>query len=236
MLEHHSQVDRPGGLGGKVARLLVGGARRLILFAAAAMRPARPAGVAVLATVVVACVAAPAGASPMPAAAPAPVASLDLNRYVGTWYQLAAVPQFFNLVCARDTRAEYAALPNGDISVHNSCTTWSGAGNEIQGAARVVDPVTHAQLRVAFPGVPTQESLDGPPNYIVTALGPDYSWALVTDPYRISGFVLSRTPALDADQWSQVVAAIVAAGEQPCLYLTSPVTGGRGDITPLCRL
>lgn len=236
MLEHHSQVDGPGDLGGKVPRILVGGARRLILFAAAAMRPARLAGVAVLVTVVFSGVAAPAGASPTPAAAPAPVASLDLNRYVGTWYQVAAVPQYFNLVCARDTRAEYAALPNGDISVHNSCTTWSGPGNEIQGAARVVDPVTHAQLRVAFPGVPTQESLDGPPNYIVTALGPDYSWALVTDPYRISGFVLSRTPALDADQWNQVVAAIVAAGEQPCLYLTSPVTGGRADITPLCRL
>ncbi|MFF4024103.1 MULTISPECIES: lipocalin family protein [Nocardia] len=236
MLEHRSQVDRPGGFDGKVVRMLAGGARRLVLFAATAMRPARLAGVAVLAAVVFGGVAAPAGASPTPAAGPAPVPSLDLNRYLGTWYQLAAVPQFFNLVCARDTRAEYAVLPNGDVSVHNSCTTWSGAPNDIQGAARVVDPVTGAQLRVAFPGVPTQESLDGPPNYIVTALGPDYSWALVTDPFRISGFVLSRTPALDADQWNQIVAAIVSAGEQPCLYLTSPVTGGRDDITPLCRL
>lgn len=234
MLEHRSKVDRPGGFDGKVAGALTGALRRVTAFAAAAMRPARLAGVAVAAMVVFGAVAAPAGASP--AAGPAPVPALDLSRYVGTWYQVAAVPQYFNLVCARDTRAEYAALPNGDVSVHNSCTTWSGANNEIQGAARAVDPVTGAQLRVAFPGVPTQESLDGPPNYVVTALGPDYSWALVTDPYRISGFVLSRTPALDADQWNRVVAAIVAAGEQPCLYLTSPVTGGRGDITPLCRL
>ncbi|WP_227982615.1 lipocalin family protein [Nocardia spumae] len=179
--------------------------------------------------------AAPAGAD-VPAAGPAPVPQLDLDRYVGTWYQLAAVPQYFNLVCARDTRAEYAPLPNGDVSVHNSCTTWNGSNNEIQGAARVQDPRTRAQLRVAFPGVPTQESLDGPVNYIVTALGPDYSWALVTDPARISGFVLSRGPALSGQQWQEVVSAVQAAGEQPCLYLTSPTTGGRSDITPLCRL
>ncbi len=234
MLGHRSQVDRPADFDGKVGGMLTEGVRRVTAFAAAAMRPARLAGVAVLAAVVFGGVGAPAGASP--ADGPAPVTSLDLSRYVGTWYQVAAIPQYFNLVCARDTRAEYAALPNGDVSVHNSCTTWSGGSNDIQGAARVVDPVTGAQLRVAFPGVPTQESLDGPPNYIVTALGPDYSWALVTDPYRISGFVLSRTPALDAVQWNNVVAAIEAAGEQPCLYLTSPVTGGREDITPLCRL
>ncbi|MEV5652902.1 lipocalin family protein [Nocardia sp. NPDC052254] len=179
--------------------------------------------------------AVPAGAD-VPAAGPAPVPELDLGRYVGTWYQSAAVPQYFNLVCARDTRAEYAALPNGDVSVHNSCTTWSGSANEIRGAARVQDARTHAQLRVAFPGVPTQESLDGPVNYIVTALGPDYSWALVTDPARISGFVLSRQPALTDQQWRDVVSAVRGAGEDPCLYLTSPTTGGRSDISPLCRL
>ncbi|MEU6561975.1 lipocalin family protein [Nocardia nova] len=167
---------------------------------------------------------------------PAPVAELQLDRYVGTWHQLAAVPQYFNLACARDTRAEYAALPNGDVSVHNSCTTWTGTTNDIRGAARVQDPRTKAQLRVAFPGVPTQEDLNGPVNYIVTALGPDYSWALVTDPARVSGFVLSRGPALNDGQWGDVVAAIEAAGEQPCLYLTSPTTGGRSDIAPLCRI
>ena len=36
---------------------------------------------------------------------PTPIESLDLNRYLGTWHQLAAIPQPFNLVCARDTTA-----------------------------------------------------------------------------------------------------------------------------------
>lgn len=167
---------------------------------------------------------------------PAPIAGLDLSRYLGTWYQLAAVPQFFNLACARDTRAEYALDQQGDVSVHNSCTTWSGGLNEIRGTATVTDPVTSAQLHVSFPGVPTQDMRYGPPNYIVTALGDAYSWALVTDPNRLSGFVLSRTVALDAAQWGEVRAAIAAAGENACLYLTSPTTGGLDRITPLCTV
>ncbi|WP_245717956.1 lipocalin family protein [Nocardia miyunensis] len=170
------------------------------------------------------------------AAPPAPVPRLDLGRYLGTWYQLAAVPQYFNLVCARDTRATYALDPRGDVSVHNSCTTWTGAPNRIEGTAAVTDPVTDAQLHVSFPGVPTQDRRDGPPNYIVTALGPDYDWALVTDPARISGFVLSRTPALDPARWAAIRAAVAAAGENSCTYLTSPTTGGLDTFAPLCSV
>ncbi|MEV0295478.1 lipocalin family protein [Nocardia sp. NPDC050710] len=176
-------------------------------------------------------VAAPPGE---PVAAPAPVPELDLDRYLGTWYQLAAVPQHFNLACARDTRATYALDPQGNISVYNRCTTWANTVNDITGTATINDRETGAQLHVSFPGVPTQDRLDGPTNYIVTALGPDYSWALVTDPSRISGFVLSREPALDAQQWNRIRAAIETAGQNTCSYLTSPTTGGRGDIAPLC--
>lgn len=170
---------------------------------------------------------------PLPAG-PAPVPALDLNRYLGEWNQLAAVPQPFNLECARDTRAQYTLDPQGNVAVHNSCTTWAGGRNEIRGTAKVNDPVTGAQLHVGFPGVPNQDSLDGPTNYIVTALAPDYSWALVTDPSRLSGFVLARAAALDAPAWDQVKSAITAAGQTTCMYLSSPTTGGRSDITPLC--
>ncbi|MEV6430731.1 lipocalin family protein [Nocardia sp. NPDC051463] len=171
-----------------------------------------------------------------PVGAPAPVPYLDLDRYLGTWNQLAAVPQYFNLLCARDTQATYALDPQGNVSVHNRCTTWVNSLNEITGTATVNDRTTSAQLHVSFPGVPTQDGLEGPTNYIVTALGEAYSWALVTDPSRISGFVLARDRVLDTAQWQQVRHAIDAVGQNSCLYLTSPTTGGRTDIAPLCAV
>ncbi|WP_245671026.1 lipocalin family protein [Nocardia amamiensis] len=165
---------------------------------------------------------------------PAPVQRLELERYLGTWRQLAAIPQYFNLVCARDTQANYSLDPQGGIAVRNSCITWANTLNEINGTAVVNDRETGAQLHVSFPGVPTQDRQEGPTNYIVTALGPDYSWALVTDPSRISGFVLARAAALEERAWGEVLAAITAAGQNPCLYLTSPTTGGESRIVPLC--
>lgn len=195
------------------------------------LRPLLSAFAVAAASIPVIAIVPPANAQPD---GPAPVAALDLSRYLGTWYQLAAMPQYFNLVCARDTRAEYALDQQGDVSVHNSCTTWSGTPNEIRGTATVTDPSTNAQLHVSFPGVPTQDARYGPPNYIVTALGDNYSWALVTSPNRLSGFVLSRSTALDPAQWHDVRAAITSAGEDTCWYLTSPTVGGLDRITPLC--
>lgn len=199
------------------------------------MRIARsivPLRLPLLACAAVAAVAlAPATAS---AAPPAPVPSLDVERYLGVWHQLAAIPAPFSLACAGDTTATYTLDDSGDVGVYNRCRTWSGGTNEIWGTATVTDPVTNAQLHVSFPGVPGQDQRTGATNYIVTALGPDYSWAVVTDPSRLSGFVLSRTPAVDAATWNDIDAAIVAAGQNPCFYLTTPTTGGRSDITPLC--
>lgn len=177
--------------------------------------------------------AAPAGAQWQPLA---PIPALDVQRYLGEWNQVAAVPQPYNLDCARDTTADYQLIDASNIRVENSCTTWSGGRNRIVGNARVVDPATNAQLHVSFPGVPFQESLDGPPNYIVAFLADDYSWALVGDPVRFSGFVLSRSPAVDAARWQEMKAVVAERGYNPCFLLTSPTPGGASDIRPLCTM
>ncbi|QHE70181.1 putative bacterial lipocalin protein [Rhodococcus sp. WAY2] len=184
--------------------------------------------------------AGPAQAEPMGQAefpgALAPVAGLDVERYAGTWYQLAAVPQPFNLDCARDTRATYGVRDSANVSVSNSCTTWAGGTSGIEGNARVNDPVTNAQLHVSFPSVPFQSGPEGPTNYVVTYIADDYSWALVGDPARTSGFVLSRTPAVDDSGWTQIRQVVESRGYNSCLLLTSPTTGGRDNIQPLCTV
>ena len=191
--------------------------------------------------------AAPAAAAPAPdpvagslaAAFPpplAPVATLDTARYLGSWYQLAAVPQPFNLNCARDTTATYGFIDESNISVDNSCTTYTGAASGIQGNARVNDAVSGAALHVSFPSVPFQDGPDGPSNYLVTYIADDYSWALVGDPARLSGFVLSRTPSVSDARWREIRAVVEARGYNSCLLLTSPTTGGREGVQPLCTV
>ncbi|KXO95425.1 Outer membrane lipoprotein blc precursor (plasmid) [Tsukamurella tyrosinosolvens] len=196
------------------------------------IRTARSTALALTAAVAVTgAVAAPAVAAPL-----GPVAKVDVARYVGTWHQLAAIPAPFSAQCARDTTATYRIVDATNVSVHNTCTTWTGSTSSIRGNARVTDPRTTAQLHVSFPGVPTQEALDGPPNYVVAALAPDYSWAFVGDPARRSAFVLSRTSAVPAARWAQVRATAERLGYNACTILSTPTTGGLERIAPLCAL
>lgn len=165
-----------------------------------------------------------------------PVDYLDIERYTGTWQQIAAIPQPFNLDCARNTQANYELIDERNIRVQNSCETVTGSTNEIVGNARVNDAQTQAQLHVSFPGVPFQDSLDGPTNYVVTYIADDYSWALVGDPLRTSGFVLSRSGEVSGGDWDIVRGVINSRGYDDCFFFTSPTEGGAGDIRPLCVL
>lgn len=156
--------------------------------------------------------------------------AVDLERYAGTWYQVAALPQPYTLQCARDTTAEYAVIDEDTISVRNSCGTLFGQDSVIEGTATTR---SDASLRVNFPDVPFQDP-NGPTNYRVTYLAEDYSLAVVGDPNRTSGFVLSRTPDLSPQQWSQVRETVESRGFWSCSFLTVPMAEGRGDIAPLC--
>ncbi|MGW0041986.1 lipocalin family protein [Rhodococcus sp. NPDC003348] len=190
-------------------------------------------------TVAVACAAAAAVVLPgsTTAAAPlgplTPVDRVDLTRYLGTWHQLAANPAPFNLDCVRDTTARYSAVDDRDVRVENSCTTVTGARRGIVGNARVNGP---AELHVSFPSVPGQDNPDGPSNYLIAHLAGDYSWALVGDPTRLSGFVLSRSPVADPGRWHEIRQVVEANGYNSCLMLTSPTSTGLADIRPLCTL
>lgn len=163
------------------------------------------------------------------------VDSVDSGRYAGTWYQVAAVPQVFNLQCIDRTTTEYAVIDDSTLSVRNSCGDVFGGTSVVEGSARITDTATNASLRVAFDGIPGQNP-DGPTNYRVTYLADDYSLAIVGDPARRSGFVLSRTPALADDEWALVADVIEDRGYQPCTFVTSPQPDGRRDATPVCAL
>lgn len=156
--------------------------------------------------------------------------AVDLDRYAGKWYQVAALPQPYTLQCSNDTTAEYEVIDDSTISVKNSCGTLFGSPSVINGFASVR---SDASLRVNFPDIPFQDEA-GPTNYRVTYLAEDYSLAIVGDPNRNSGFVLSRTPNLSAAEWSEVRTIVESRGWWSCSFLTVPAAGGRGDVAPLC--
>ncbi|AKK07530.1 lipocalin family protein [Corynebacterium testudinoris] len=163
------------------------------------------------------------------------VEDVDPERYMGLWYQVAAIPQPFTLQCTHDTTAEYALIDDSTVSVRNFCGSHFSSDSAIEGTATIRDTDTNASLRVNFPGVPFQDD-NGPVNYRITYLAEDYSLAIVGDPQRRSGFVLSRTQSLSAEQWSLVNQTVSNRGWWPCAFLTVPMAEGRRDVAPVCTL
>ena len=81
------------------------------------------------------------------------VSHVDIDRYLGKWYEIALYPNWFEKGCFRST-AFYEKLDNGQIKVTNRCRMYASDGelNEAIGKATIADKRTNAKLKVQFFG------------------------------------------------------------------------------------
>lgn len=132
------------------------------------------------------------------------VPSVDLQRYVGKWYEIAAFPMFFQRQCIGDTTADYAFRPDGDIEVVNRCRTEDGF-DEAVGRAWAVAGTGHSQLKVSF-FWPFRS------DYWILGLADDYQWAVVGTPNRKYLWILARTPQLPRERLERALEAATRQG------------------------
>ena len=133
------------------------------------------------------------------------VASLDVPRYLGTWYEIAKFPNWFQKKCVSNTKAVYTAKPDGNLRVLNSCKTAGGETSEAEGLARQIGAKDSPKLEVRF----APEWLSFLPlvwgDYWVIDLDSQYQVAAVSDPRREYLWVLSRTPQLDPKVYADLL-------------------------------
>jgi apolipoprotein D and lipocalin family protein len=133
------------------------------------------------------------------------VASVDLSRYAGTWYEIARLPMWFQRHCV-DSKATYSSRPDGAVGVRNECVTDTGGLEQAEGVATVVDAKTNARLTVVFDNWFARlfgSSREG--NYWILDLDPEYRTAMVGTPDRRFLWILSRTPQLDEATYRRLV-------------------------------
>ena len=127
---------------------------------------------------------------------------LELDAYVGLWYQMYADQLVYSTIepDAQCVTAKYAIQDDGSVSVHNYQTTGSpdSGVDTIDGYATVPNAEEPGQLKVFFDTSPL-----GAP-YWVLALGPKneggmYDYAIVSDPFSAYLFMLAR----DVDTFQQ---------------------------------
>jgi apolipoprotein D and lipocalin family protein len=135
------------------------------------------------------------------------VADVDLQRYTGTWYEIASFPQYFQRGCVA-SQANYSLRADGRIDVLNQCRDQSldGELRQAEGIAWVVDPSdSKAKLKVQF-----FWPFSG--DYWIIDLDPDYSYAVIGNPSREYLWILSRTPTMPPDQYARVLEKVESHG------------------------
>lgn len=130
---------------------------------------------------------------------------MDLERYMGRWYEIACFPSTFQPKTGTNTRATYTLNPDGaTVKVLNE--TWTdGRRGHIEGTAWRADPASdEAKLKVRFFVPPFLPVFPVTGDYWVLHVDDGYQYALVGQPslkylwvsYSVSSVPNSRFPYL----------------------------------------
>ena len=120
-------------------------------------------------------------------AVPQPAKSVNLDRYLGRWYELGRYEAGFQKDCEAVT-ADYSLNDNGSIKVINSCREGSidGKLRTAKGKAKIVEGSDNAKLKVSFFG-----PFYG--DYWILDRDENYQWAIVGEPSGRYLWLISRT-------------------------------------------
>jgi apolipoprotein D and lipocalin family protein len=127
------------------------------------------------------------------------VNGFELNRYLGTWYEVARLDHSFERGMSNVT-ANYSMRDDGGVSVINrGYKVVKGEWDEATGKAYFIGDADVGQLKVSFFG----------PFYggynILELDKDDYQYALVAGPDRGYLWILARSPNLDPNVLSNLV-------------------------------
>lgn len=126
---------------------------------------------------------------------------VDVESYMGLWYEISTIPAIFQAGCT-GTTASYALNDDGTVEVVNDCNMfWLGGPlRSAEAVAEVANPDTNAELKVFFGSSPV-----GGDYWIIGLDEENYEWALVGEPSRQFLWVLSRTPRMDDDLYNDIL-------------------------------
>ena len=140
------------------------------------------------------------------------VATVDYEKFSGTWYEIARLPNRFEKKCVGDITATYTVRTDGRLDVKNRCREKDGRFMEAIGIARRVEGQPPSVLKVRF----APAFLSWLPmvwgDYQIIELAQDYSHVIVGSPNREYLWILSRRPRMDDALYRSLVKAAASQG------------------------
>lgn len=156
--------------------------------------------------------------------------SLDVAAYMGTWYQVAWIPNRFQKQCVSDTAANYRERGDGTVEVQNRCKLANGKFDDVLGVARPPAGVSRieagklmpARLEVSFLPAWLRWTGIGWGAYWVVDLAPDGRYAIVSEATREYLWILARQPVLTPTDDTAIKTRLQALGFDLARVQTHP--------------
>jgi apolipoprotein D and lipocalin family protein len=150
------------------------------------------------------------------------ISALDVPRYMGTWYEIAKFPNWFQRKCVAATTANYTLQKDGKVTVLNRCRTAGGEMIQATAEARQVGGTTSPKLQVRF--APAWLSLLPMvwADYWVLDIDEDYQLAAVGEPRREYLWILSRTPSVTPQAYEALVDRLTRQGFDTSQLVKTP--------------
>jgi apolipoprotein D and lipocalin family protein len=127
------------------------------------------------------------------------VKNVDLEKYMGEWYEISSNPSFFEKEGTSNVKAIYSLnKENGTVNVYNECI-YKGKLKTIKGIA-YPSSKTNSTFIVNF------GFFDG--DYWIIRLDKNYEWAVVSEPYGEYLWILYRMPFIDFDLYESILDSI----------------------------
>jgi apolipoprotein D and lipocalin family protein len=161
--------------------------------------------------------------------------SVDLPSFLGSWYEIASMPQFFQRNCAKNTIANYSLDDAGGINVVNTCVKKNGDLITASGKAKVADEATNSKLSVTFLKLGTWIYITSS-NYWILDVPSDYRFAVVGTKNADYGWILSRTPRISEEDLLAATEVLRRNGFDLCKFDITPQDGGSPQKLNLCDI
>ncbi|HEX7718395.1 MAG TPA: lipocalin family protein [Woeseiaceae bacterium] len=135
-----------------------------------------------------------------------PITGFELDRYLGTWYEVARLDHRFERGLSEVT-ANYSLREESGVQVVNrGFNAAKGEWKEADGKAFFIDEPDVGRLKVSFFG-----PFYGAYN-IIELDQDDYQYSMITGPNRSYLWILARQPELDPDTLERLVARAAGLG------------------------
>ena len=134
---------------------------------------------------------------------PVAVASVDLQKYAGTWYEIARFENKYQSKCVGNTSFVYTAKSDGDLSVVNQCVGKDGMTVTFKGEEIVTDNTSNAKMKGIWG------------DYWIIDLDPKYQYAAVSDAKGKNLWILGRTAKMSDTVYQGILRRIETMGFNP---------------------